>query len=533
MANIKFSAFTQKVAQADVDFLVGYTGADNVRITPAALGDGIYLPLGGGTMTGTTSHGDSVYSYWGASNDLRIYHNGADSHIDNYTGNLNIVNNADDKDINFYSDDGSGGVEIYFYLDGSSSKTVFPDSKQLQFGSGGGDSFIYSDGSDTYFQANNGNLWFYQGADDSDIKFSCDDGSGGVTEYFRVDGGENRIVYSADSRYLDNVKSMYGSGADLQIYHDATDSIIANSTGILYVRATDNFVITNSAGSENVLIATPNGACKLYYDAANKLETTSTGIKVADEVSIGTSLVHTGDTDTKVSFGTDEIVLTTAGTDAVTVNSSQDSTFAGDVTVGALTVGQTAQLVVNHEGGATTVAKFMSRTNRAQVQISDNDTTGYLVSEGGVFSIGRTASASANNINIDASHNVGIGTTTPASKLSIEDGDLEFLTTSAATIKNKIIFSESVWGDESFYIEHDGSGAGAANILKIYGDGSGGTARGIVIARTGDVGMGTVTPTAALQVVGLVEYADNAAALAAGLTAGAFYRTGDLLKVVH
>ena len=49
----------------------------------------------------------------------------------------------------------------------------------------------------------------------------------------------------------------------------------------------------------------------------------------------------------------------------------------------------------------------------------------------------------------------------------------------------------------------------------------------------GDVGIGTSTPTSKLQVVGLAEHADNAAALTAGLTIGAFYRTGDLLKVVH
>ena len=50
---------------------------------------------------------------------------------------------------------------------------------------------------------------------------------------------------------------------------------------------------------------------------------------------------------------------------------------------------------------------------------------------------------------------------------------------------------------------------------------------------TGNVGIGTNTPTAKLTVVGLAEHADNAAAISAGLTTGAFYRTGDLLKVVH
>jgi hypothetical protein len=55
----------------------------------------------------------------------------------------------------------------------------------------------------------------------------------------------------------------------------------------------------------------------------------------------------------------------------------------------------------------------------------------------------------------------------------------------------------------------------------------------MTILSTGNVGIGTPTPTAKIQVVGLVEYADNAAAAAAGLTAGAFYRTGDLLKIVH
>jgi hypothetical protein len=57
-----------------------------------------------------------------------------------------------------------------------------------------------------------------------------------------------------------------------------------------------------------------------------------------------------------------------------------------------------------------------------------------------------------------------------------------------------------------------------------------------VFFNEGNVGIGTTTPTSALQVVGIPIYANNAAALAGGLTAGAFYRTNadpDFVAVVH
>jgi len=80
--------------------------------------------------------------------------------------------------------------------------------------------------------------------------------------------------------------------------------------------------------------------------------------------------------------------------------------------------------------------------------------------------------------------------------------------------------------------------SGGSNI--IFETGNGGTASTIDekmrIAASGNVGIGTIAPTSKLQVVGLVNYANNAAALAGGLTLGAFYYTnvgGDgILKVV-
>lgn len=51
---IKFSQFSESTTTSQVDFIVGYDGNQNVRISPsnflAALGD--YLPLTGGTLTG-------------------------------------------------------------------------------------------------------------------------------------------------------------------------------------------------------------------------------------------------------------------------------------------------------------------------------------------------------------------------------------------------------------------------------------------------------------------------------------------------
>jgi len=94
MANKKFSEFELKTTTSNVSHIVGYNGAENVRITPANFLDttgGPYLPLAGGRMVGNLITDDNVQIQVGSTGDLRIYHDGSNSYInDTGTGFLII-----------------------------------------------------------------------------------------------------------------------------------------------------------------------------------------------------------------------------------------------------------------------------------------------------------------------------------------------------------------------------------------------------------------------------------------------------------
>ena len=142
---------------------------------------------------------DSTYLLLGSATqgDMQIFHDGSNSGIQNIeTGDLYIINGADDKDIIFQSDNGSQGIETYFYLDGSDSTsnpmTVFPDNSFLCFGSNTttqtGDFYIKHNGTNTFLNNYTGNLTIKNEANDKDIYLSCDNMSGGTTAYITLDG---------------------------------------------------------------------------------------------------------------------------------------------------------------------------------------------------------------------------------------------------------------------------------------------------------------------------------------------------------
>ena len=92
------------------------------------------------------------------------------------------------------------------------------------------------------------------------------------------------MTTSADINFGDNDKAMFGAGNDLQIYHSGSESRIdENGAGNLKINA-DNLEIYNSASSEAKAKFNTNGSVQLYYDNAEKLATTSTGIDVTGSI---------------------------------------------------------------------------------------------------------------------------------------------------------------------------------------------------------------------------------------------------------
>ena len=158
----------------------------------------------------------------GASQDLQIFHNGTHSYIANQTGNFHIE--ADTCVLR------SASQETYF------------------LGSVNGASKLYYDNA---------------------LKFETT--SGGVLATGNIETSEHISLTG------DNKKLKVGAGEDLQIYHDASDSYIANSNGALIITQHNNDIKLRPKTAEEGIIINNDGSVELYYNGVKKLETTSTG----------------------------------------------------------------------------------------------------------------------------------------------------------------------------------------------------------------------------------------------------------------
>src|SRR6056300_1471473 len=93
------------------------------------------------------------------------------------------------------------------------------------------------------------------------------------------------LSLSGDITLVDNDKVIFGAGSDLQIYHDGS-SRIAHSTGNLIISDTDGDIYIQAKAGENSIKANNDGSVLVYFDNAEKLSTTATGIDVTGNITV-------------------------------------------------------------------------------------------------------------------------------------------------------------------------------------------------------------------------------------------------------
>ena len=95
---------------------------------------------------------------------------------------------------------------------------------------------------------------------------------------------------------LDNEKIRLGTGNDLELYHDGSNSLIRDTgTGYLKIDSNGSGIYLNKSDGESMASFITDGAVDLFYNGSKKFETTNTGATVTG-TAIATGLTINGAT---------------------------------------------------------------------------------------------------------------------------------------------------------------------------------------------------------------------------------------------
>ena len=123
-----------------------------------------------------------------------------------------------------------------------------------------------------------------------------------ISNYLPLAGG----TVTGNVSFGDNDKAIFGTGSDLEIYHDGFRSVIKDPGEFRFM---SNTLRLTNTGNNAYFTAFNGGAATIFHNGTAKLGTTSTGIDVtgtvtADGLTVDTNTLHVDSTNNWVGIGT-------------------------------------------------------------------------------------------------------------------------------------------------------------------------------------------------------------------------------------
>ena len=202
------------------------------------------------------------------------------------------------------------------------------------------------------------------------------------------------IAVTGNATFGDNGKAIFGAGSDLQIYHDGSNSYIAEGgTGNLQIQG-QNLSLEDSTGTR-FFLGIQGGETRLYNQGNEKVAVTSTGIDVT-----GTITFDGGTTSANLNFGDNDKAVFGGGSDLQIYHDGTHS-YVSDQGTGSLFLRSGSNIYVQNSGGT---ANYFKGTDGGAAELFYNGSARLATTSTG---IDVTGTVTADGLTVDGTGDLG------------------------------------------------------------------------------------------------------------------------------